>query len=104
METEILNPAVPVAIGDRLQSNSTIFINGSDVLLVEAMAAREDAETLRQYVETELNKRVRFILCTNYFSDHMAALKLFPHAQIITHKDYSHTFAIEAFRSVADDD
>jgi glyoxylase-like metal-dependent hydrolase (beta-lactamase superfamily II) len=104
METEILNPAVHVAIGDRLQSNSTIFINGSDVLLVEAMAAREDAEKLREYVETELNKRVRFILCTNYFSDHMAALKLFPHAQIITHKDYSHTFAIEAFRSAEESD
>jgi len=99
MEIEILNPAMHVAIGERLQSNSTIFIHGSDVLLVEAMAAMEDAEKLRAYVETELNKRVRFILCTNYFSDHMAALKQFPRAQIITHKDYSHTFAIEAFRS-----
>ena len=86
MEIEILNPAVHVAIGDRLHSNSTIFINGSDVFLVEAMAAREDAEKLREYVETELNKRVRFILCTNYFSDHMAALKVFARA-------------IEAFRS-----
>ena len=93
-----------VAIGDKLQSNSTIFINGSDALLVEGMAAREDAEELRNYVETELNKRVRFILCTNYFSDHMAALKLFPHARIITHKDYSHTFAIEAFRSAEESD
>src|SRR5215213_9670983 len=70
MEIEKLNPAVHVAIGDRLHSNSTIFINGSDVFLVEAMAAREDAERLREYVETELNKSVRFILCTNYFSDH----------------------------------
>lgn len=99
MKTEILTPFVHVAIGDKLQSNSTIFINGSDAFLVEAMASREDAEKLREYVETELNKRVRFILCTNYFSDHMAALKLFPRAQIITHKDYSHTFANEAFRS-----
>jgi cyclase len=104
METEILTPSVHVAIGDKLQSNSTIFINKSDVLIVEAMAAREDAENLREYVETELNKRVRFILCTNYFSDHMAALKLFPDAQIITHKDYSHTFAIEAFRSAEESD
>lgn len=99
MKTEILSTSVHVAIGDTLQSNSTIFINGSDAFLVEAMAAREDAEKLRTYVETELNKRVRFILCTNYFSDHMAALQLFPDAQIITHKDYSHTFAIEEFRS-----
>lgn len=104
MKTEILTPSVHVAIGDKLQSNSTIFINGPDVFLVEAMASREDAEKLREYVETELNKRVRFILCTNYFSDHMAALKLFPDAQIITHKDYSHTFAIEAFRSAEESD
>ena len=104
MKTETLSPSVHVAIGDKLQSNSTIFINGSDAFVVEAMAAREDAEKLREYVEAELNKRVRFILCTNYFSDHMAALKLFPHAQIITHKDYSHTFAIEAFRSAEESD
>jgi glyoxylase-like metal-dependent hydrolase (beta-lactamase superfamily II) len=104
MKTEILSPSVHVAIGDKLQSNSTIFINGSDAFLVEAMAAREDAEKLRNYVEIELNKRVRFILCTNYFSDHMAALKLFPDAQIITHKDYSHTFAMEAFRSAEESD
>ena len=104
MKTEILSPSVHVAIGDKLQSNSTIFINESDAFLVEGMAAREDAENLRDYVETDLNKHVRFILCTNYFSDHMAALKLFPHAQIITHKDYSHTFAIEAFRSAEESD
>lgn len=104
MKTEILTQSVHVAVGDKLHSNSTIFINGSDVFLVEAMASREDAEKLREYVETQLKKRVRFILCTNYFSDHMAALKLFPDAQIITHKDYSHTFAIEAFRTAEESD
>ena len=51
METEILNPAMHVAIGDRLQSNSTIFINGSEAFLVEAMAAREDAEKLENTLE-----------------------------------------------------
>jgi hypothetical protein len=51
MKTEILNPAVHVAIGVKRQSNSTMFINGADVFLVEAMAAREDAEKLRHYVE-----------------------------------------------------
>jgi hypothetical protein len=56
MKTEILSPSVHVAIGDKLQSNSTIFINGPDVFLVEAMAAREDGEKLREYVEAELNK------------------------------------------------
>jgi len=100
MIAETINPDVHVLVGERLHSNSTIFINGPDVLLVEGMASRQDAENLRDYIEMELKKRVRFILCTHYFSDHLAALKLFPEARIIAHQHYSHTFALEEYRSV----
>jgi glyoxylase-like metal-dependent hydrolase (beta-lactamase superfamily II) len=42
---------------------------------------------------------VRFIACTHFFSDHLAALKLFSESEIIAHKNYSHTFDLERFRS-----
>jgi glyoxylase-like metal-dependent hydrolase (beta-lactamase superfamily II) len=88
-----------VLVGDAYQSNSTVFVNGDDCLLVDAMGSAADAEALRAFIEVELNKRVRFILCTHYFSDHLAGLRLFPEATIIAHKDYVHTFASERFRS-----
>lgn len=99
MQIETLNPDLHVIVGDVYHSNSTVFIKGGDALLIDGMASREDAEKLREYVETELDKRVRFILCTHYFSDHLAALKLFPEAEIIAHKNYMHTFVTEKHRT-----
>src|SRR5215212_140208 len=64
-----------------------LFLRGGEALLVEGMGSRTDAEALRQYVERVLGKRVRIIVSTHYFSDHMAALGLFPEAEIITHED-----------------
>jgi glyoxylase-like metal-dependent hydrolase (beta-lactamase superfamily II) len=63
------------------------------------MGSRADAEKLREFVETELKKQVRFIICTHFFSDHLAALKLFPLANVIAHKDYLDTFNSELYRS-----
>jgi cyclase len=86
-------------IGETYHSNSTAFVSQDEVLLVDAMASREDAEQLKDFVERELKKEVRFIICTHYFSDHMAALKLFPQAKIITHQNYLDTFNSEKYRS-----
>lgn len=88
-----------VLVGDTYQSNSTAFVNGDDVLLVDAMGSAADAEALRDFVEAGLGKRVRFILCTHYFSDHLAGLKLFPEATIIAQENFAHTFASERFRT-----
>lgn len=86
-------------IGADFDSNSTVIVKGDEALLVDALGSRRDAEELRAFVEDELGKRVRFIICTHYFSDHMAALKLFPDAQIIAHQNYDHTFDAERFRT-----
>jgi cyclase len=86
-------------IGADMDSNSTVIVNGDEVLLIDAMASRRDAEELRRFVEAEMGKRVRFIICTHYFSDHLAALKLFPDAQVIAHQNYDHTFDAERFRT-----
>jgi len=86
-------------IGEAFDSNTTIITNGEEALLIDALASREDAEVLRQFVEAKLKKRVRFIICTHFFSDHLAALRLFPEASIIAHRNYNHTFDSERFRT-----
>lgn len=86
-------------IGETYHSNSTAFVKGDEALLVDGMASRADAEGLRERVEVGLGKKVRFIVATHYFSDHLAALRLFPEAEIIAHRNYMHTFSTERFRT-----
>jgi len=88
-----------VLIGDAYQSNSTVFISGDEVLLVDGMGSRADAEKLREWVEQKMRKEVRFIISTHYFADHMAALNVFPDAKVVAHKNYKHTFDSELYRS-----
>jgi glyoxylase-like metal-dependent hydrolase (beta-lactamase superfamily II) len=76
-----------------------IFVNDDEVLLVDALASQRDGEALRDFVTNDLGKSVRMVVCTHYFSDHLAALKLFPKSQIIAHKNYRHTFDAERYRS-----
>ena len=99
MKEQQLESDIHLFIGEDYESNSTAFVKGDEVLLVDALASRRDAEELRERIETGLRKRVRFIIATHYFSDHLAALKLFPDAEIIAHRNYLHTFTTERHRS-----
>lgn len=90
-------------IGETYQSNSTVFISRNEALLVDALASMADALKLKAYIETELKAEVRFIISTHYFSDHLAALKLFPEARVIAHQDYLHTFSSEKYRSTEEE-
>lgn len=92
MHKEQLAPDIYLFVGKAYQSNSTVLIKDNDVLLIDGLASREDAEELRYFIEDELKKRVRVILCTHYMSDHLAAFKLFPDAPIIAHQNYMQTF------------
>ena len=86
-------------IGETYQSNSTAFISKDEVLLVDGMGSGADAETLRRWIETDPRKEVRFIICTHFFSDHLAALNLFPRATVIAHRNYLDTFESERYCS-----
>ncbi len=99
MREQQLEPDIHVFIGETYHSNSTAFVRGDEVLLVDGMASRADAEELRERIEVGLGKQVRFIIATHYFSDHLAALKLFPRAEIIAHQNYLHTFSTERHRT-----
>ena len=88
-----------LVIGETYHSNSTVFVSQNQVLLVDALGSRADAEKLKEYVEGELKKEVRFIICTHFFADHLAALNLFPSATVIAHKNYLNTFSSELYRT-----
>ncbi|HEX8144531.1 MAG TPA: MBL fold metallo-hydrolase [Pyrinomonadaceae bacterium] len=99
MRVEQIAPDIYNLVGEIMDSNSTVVVSGEEALLVDAMASRSDAEALRHFVETQLGKRARFIICTHFFSDHLAALHLFPGASVMAHQNYTHTFDIERFRT-----
>jgi cyclase len=99
MELQRLENDLVIAIGEAYRSNSAILLDGDRAVLIDALASRADAEALRAFVETTLGARVSFVICTHYFSDHLAALSLFPDAQVVAHKDYRETFHAERFRS-----
>lgn len=99
MRVKQLDEDIYLLIGDAYHSNSTAFVSGDEVLLVDCLGSDADAERLRGFVEDELKREVRFIISTHYFSDHIAALKLFPRAAVIAHGNYKETFASEMYRT-----
>lgn len=89
--------------GDAFEGVATAFANNGDVLLVDALASRADAERMRQHIEHQWSKRVRVVVVTHYMSDHMSGLCLFPEAQIVAHRHFMHTYLSQRGRSEADD-
>ncbi len=92
MQFTELEPDLLVCRGEAYESLATAFVHGRDVLLVDALGGREDAEVLQSYLEGRLGLQVAVILMTHYMSDHMAALGFFPRARIAAHRLYARTF------------
>jgi len=103
MEVIKLAPDIHVAVGAAYRANSTVLVRGSEVLLIDGMGSRADADELRRWIEIDLQKAVRFIVSSHYFSDHLAALALFPRAEVIAHALHLHTWSSERFRSVEEE-
>ncbi|OJH37567.1 MBL fold metallo-hydrolase [Cystobacter ferrugineus] len=99
LKTQSLAPDVLVVIGDTYASNATLFLNGPDVLMVDALGSRADAEVLRRFVQDELRARVRLVVSTHGFSDHLAALQAFPEALVLAHERLEDTFRAERYQS-----
>lgn len=98
MQVNQIEADLYVVIGETYRANSTAFVSGDEVLLIDAMGSRADAEKLRQFVEVDLGKEVRFIVSTHFFTDHLAALNFFPRAKVVAHKNYLDTFNSERYR------
>ncbi|WP_163993698.1 MBL fold metallo-hydrolase [Pyxidicoccus caerfyrddinensis] len=99
LKTQSLAPDVLVVIGETYASNATLFLDGRDVLMVDALGSRADALALRRFIHEELNARVRLAVCTHGFSDHLAALQEFPEALVLAHERFEETFQAERFRT-----
>ncbi|WP_164010941.1 MBL fold metallo-hydrolase [Pyxidicoccus trucidator] len=99
LKTVSLAADVLVVTGETYASNTTLFLDGRDVLMVDALGSRADAQALRRFVHEELNARVRLAVCTHGFSDHLAALQEFPEALVLAHERFEDTFRAERFRS-----
>jgi cyclase len=99
LKTQSLAPDVLVVIGDTYASNATLFLQGPDVLMVDALGSRTDAEALRRFVQDELRARVRLVVSTHGFSDHLAALQAFPEALVLAHERLEDTFRAERYQS-----
>jgi cyclase len=104
MRITAIEPDILVFRGDFFESLATAFIHAGDVLLVDALASRADAEEMRRHLEEELGTKVRVIVATHYMNDHMAGLRLFPGAQIIAQRYFMHTFLSQRGRSAGDDE
>src|SRR4029453_548265 len=78
--------------GEAYDSGSLGGPDGRRALLIEGLAAVEDARELRQTLVDEWGKRVELLVSTHFFSDHMAAWNLFPEAELLAHVNAVQTF------------
>jgi cyclase len=83
MRVEQIETDVYLAIGDAYDSNSTILLTGKEALVIDALASKKDAHDLKRLIEQNFEATARFFISSHYFSDHLAALKLFPGSQIV---------------------
>jgi len=104
MRIEAIESDVLMFVGDSYESVATAFLHGSDALLVDTLASRDDAEWMRRYLVDEMGKTARTIVATHYMNDHMAGLRLYPEAQIVAQRYFRHTFLSQRGRSAQDNE
>ena len=87
-----LAPDVLMFVGDQVESVATAFVNGDQVLLVDALGSEEDAAWLREVLQGQMGKRVRLVAATHFMSDHICGMTLFPEALTLAHRHHRHAF------------
>ena len=92
MHIEQIDTDILLFRGATLESLATAFIDGPRVLLVDALAADDDARAMRDYLEITLGKQVEAIILTHGHSDHLAGVRLFPRADIIAQRLFLYTY------------
>ncbi|QII29167.1 MBL fold metallo-hydrolase [Stenotrophomonas maltophilia] len=92
MRIQELAPDVLMFVGDQVESVATAFVNGDQVLLVDALGSEEDATWLREVLQGQMGKRVRLVAATHSMSDHICGMTLFPEALTLAHRHHRHAF------------
>src|SRR5262245_42185671 len=98
VRTESIDRDAVLFHGDKYESTSLALFDGKRTLLIDGLAAVDDAEALRSAL-LSAGKQVELLVSTHYFSDHLAAWKLFPEAQVLAHENSLATFWSEDFRT-----
>jgi cyclase len=98
MRIDRLGDDAEVFVGDTYQSNATLLHAPAGTLVVDALASRADARALAEHLRAK-GREARLFVTTHGFSDHLAALALFPGVPVLAHADAGGTFAREAFRT-----
>ena len=92
MRVEQLDSDVMMFVGEAFESVATAFIDGGNVLLVDALGSEEDACWLRDVLCGQMGKTVRLVVATHFMSDHIAGLMRFPEALVMAHRHHRHAF------------
>lgn len=92
MRFEELHSDVLMFVGDAHQSVATAFLDGDEVLLVDALGSVEDAAWMRRVLCEGMGRTVRLIAATHFMSDHIAGMSLFPDALTVAHRLHRHAF------------
>jgi len=103
MHIEQIESDIVLFRGDAYESLATVFLHRGRALLIDALADAQDAKIMRRHIEDQLGAQVDLIVMTHYMNDHMAALQLFPRAQIVAHQHYMHTYLSQRMRTAEDD-
>ena len=98
VEVVELGSGAQLVVGATLRANALVLRDGGRALLVDAMGGAADAAGLAAYLDAA-GLAVSTILVTHYFSDHLAALRLFPAATIVAHAACRATFAAQVNRT-----
>jgi glyoxylase-like metal-dependent hydrolase (beta-lactamase superfamily II) len=98
MRIEPLADDVEILVGATYQSNATLFHAAGGTLVVDALASRADALVLADHLRAR-HQQPRIFVSTHGFSDHLAALSLFPGVPLVAHADAERSFARETFRT-----
>lgn len=103
MHIEQIDTDIVLFRGDDYESLATVFLHRGRALLIDALADAKEAQIMRRHIEDNLGAQVGLIVMTHYMNDHMAALQLFPEAQIVAHQYYMHTYLSQRMRTAEDD-
>ena len=98
IRTEPIDRDAVLFHGAAYDSTALALFDGPRALLIEGLGSTDDARDLRDTLVGE-NKRVELLISTHYFSDHLAALNVFPEAPVVAHENANATFWSEEYRS-----
>ena len=103
MRVERIEDDIWIFHGDFYESVATVFVHRGNALLIDALGSDADAQWMKACIENDLKAEVKMIVMTHYMSDHMAALRLFPGAQILAHRNHLYTYLSQRHRTEDDD-